>query len=86
MRFHVHMPCQLINFAMSAAFLPNTICQAGFPQNSPWKCISIGIAAQCLMGVLLSAIVVALNETRLRGMYLRSIATASSTSTKAKSV
>ena len=80
------MPCQLINFAMSAAILPNTICQAGFPQYSPWKCISTGIAAQFLIGVVLSSIVVALNERRLRGMYLRSIATESSTNTKAKSL
>ena len=85
-RFHVHMPCQLINFAMSAAVLPNTICQAGFPQYNPWKCISTGIAAQFLIGVVLSSIVVALNERRLRGMYLRSTGSETTPSAKAKSV
>ncbi|KAL0025427.1 hypothetical protein WJX79_009538 [Trebouxia sp. C0005] len=31
-RFHVHVPLQLINFAISAATLPSAICQAG-PDN-----------------------------------------------------
>lgn len=72
-RFHVHVPLQLINFAVSAAILPSAICQAGYAECVLWKCISIGVAVQFLIGVLLSSTLVALNEKRLRGMYLRSI-------------
>lgn len=83
-RLHIHLPCQLINFAMSAALLPSTICKAGFPQYTLWKCTSTGIAAQFFIGVVLSSFVVALNERRLRGMYLRSLRSMEPARAKAK--
>ena len=84
-RFHVHIPCQLVNFVMSAAILPRAICEAGFSGHSLWQCGTIGIIIQFLIGVALSSIMVVLNEKRLRGMYLRSISMQSSAGTKSKS-
>ena len=83
-RFHVHLPLQLINFAMSAAFLPHAICKAGFAEYVMWKCITVGVLSQFLIGVVLSSTLVALNEKRLRGMYLRSITLQSLVSGKNK--
>ena len=83
-RFHVHLPLQLINFAMSAAILPHAICKAGFAEYVTWKCITVGVLSQFLIGVVLSSTLVALNEKRLRGMYLRSIAAQNSVNTKNK--
>ena len=83
-RLHVHLPCQLLNFAMSAAFLPQAICQAGFAEYTTWKCIAVGVSAQFLIGVVLSTVAVALNERRLRGMYIRSTAAQRAAQFKAK--
>ena len=70
-RLHVHIPCQLINFAMSAVYLPYAICKAGYADCSIWKCITIGIGSQFMVGMALSTFLVALNEKRLRGLYIR---------------
>lgn len=83
-RLHVHLPCQLVSFAMSAAVLPKAICRAGFSDYSPWKCISLGVSAQFLIGVVLSTGIIALNEKRLRKMYIRSIAAQRAAAKKAK--
>ena len=83
-RLHIHLPCQLINFAMSAAFLPQAICQAGFAGYTTWRCIAVGVSAQFLIGVVLSTVAVALNERRLRGMYVRSKAAQRAAQVKAK--
>ena len=83
-RFHVHVPLQLVNFAISATILPSAICQAGYAECALWKCISVAVALQFLIGVLLSSTLVALNERRLRGMYLRSISSQSSASATVK--
>lgn len=83
-RFHVHLPLQLINFAVSAAILPHAICKAGFAEYVVWKCITVGVLSQFSIGVVLSSTLVALNEKRLRGMYLRSITLQSSVNGKNK--
>ncbi len=85
-RFHVHVPLQQINFAISSVILPSAICQAGYADCALWKCISVGVALQFLIGVLLSSALVALNEKRLRGMYLRSISSQSSATAKVKAI
>ena len=83
-RLHVHLPCQLVSFAMSAAVLPKAICRAGFPDHSSWKCITAGVSAQFLIGVVLSTGIVALNEKRLRKMYIGSKVAQSAAAKKAK--
>ena len=85
-RFHVHVPLQLVNFAISATILPSAICQAGYAECALWKCISVAVALQFLIGVLLSSTLVALNEKRLRGMYLKSISSQSSASATVKAI
>ena len=83
-RLHIHLPCQLLSFGVSAAVLPKAICRAGFSDHAPWKCIAVGVSAQFLIGVVLSTGIVALNEKRLRKMYIRSIAVPSAAARKAK--
>ena len=83
-RLHIHLPCQLVNFAMSAAVLPKAICKAGFSEYSSWECIAVGVSAQFLIGVMLSTGIVAVNERRLRGMYIKSITAQSAAATKSK--
>ena len=67
----MHVPCQIVNFAMSAAYLPFAICQAGYSNYTTWKCVSLGVMCQFMLGMVLSTAIVALNERRLRGMYVR---------------
>lgn len=69
---------------MSAAVLPKAICRAGFPEHSSWKCVAVGVSTQFLIGVVFSTAVVALNERRLRAMYIRSSAGQRAAATKAK--
>ena len=80
----MHLPLQLINFAMSAAILPHAICKAAFAEYVVWRCITVAVLSQFLIGVVLSSTLVALNEKRLRGMYLRSITLQSSVNGKNK--
>ena len=80
----MHLPLQLINFAVSAAILPHAICKAAFAEYVVWKCITVGVLSQFSIGVVLSSTLVALNEKRLRGMYLRSITLQSSVNGKTK--
>ena len=83
-RLHIHLPCQLLSFIMSAAVLPKAICRAGFSEYASWKCITVGVSAQFLIGVVLSTGIVALNEKRLRKMYIRSVADPSAAAKQAK--
>ena len=83
-RLHIHVPCQLINFAMSAAVLPQAICQAGFREHSFWRCCAVGISIQFVIGLVLSTVAVALNERRVRGMYMKSTAAHRLAQVKAK--
>lgn len=69
---------------MSAAVLPKEICRAGFSEYASWKCITVGVSAQFLIGVVLSTGIVALNEKRLRKMYIRSVADPSAAAKQAK--
>ena len=81
----MHLLLQLIKFALSAAFLPHAICKAGFAKYVLCKCVTVRVLSQILVGVVLSSTLVVLNETRLRGLYLRSIILQSSVSGKNKS-
>lgn len=56
---------------MSAAYLPLAICQAGYADCSIWKCVTVGVMCQFMLGLVLSTTIVLLNERRLRGMYIR---------------
>ncbi|KAL3141594.1 hypothetical protein ABBQ32_004835 [Trebouxia sp. C0010 RCD-2024] len=83
-RLHVHLPCQLLSVVISAAVLPQALCKAGFPEHSSWRCATIGASTQVVIGFVLTTIAVALNEKRLRRMYIRTAAEQRAAAMKAK--
>lgn len=83
-RLHIHLPCQLLSVVISAAVLPQALCKAGFPEHSSWKCATVGASTQVIIGFVLTTIAVALNERRLRRMYIRSAAAQRAAAMKAK--